>query len=108
MYVGLKTKKEYRNCAVGILTQTLEKIMLSEIVPKAEEAFKPFTLKLEVESIEEARLLFHMFNYTPFGNDLVKSKYIENGKYVLNFSRKPYPEIAMSLAVAITNQKFKL
>lgn len=36
--------------------------MKSRIVEKKPEGFQPFTLELTIETIEEARLLFHCFN----------------------------------------------
>jgi hypothetical protein len=47
---------------VGIITLRGNKMKAKVLKTTAEKEFKPFTLALEVESLREARLLWHVLN----------------------------------------------
>jgi len=49
--------------------------------------FEPITLEITIESVEEARSLFHVFNYTDLGN-LMKSDWYSSGGIGKNYSIK--------------------
>ena len=50
------------------------------------ENFKPFKIELEIESVGEARLLWHVFNYV----DLVEL--IKSSNYIISNYKQPLKE----------------
>ena len=48
---------------------------------KIKKEFKPFTVKFEVETIQEARLLYHVFNRRCLADVIFSGDYDKNCKY---------------------------
>lgn len=54
---------------------------LEVIKPDTKKEFKPFELKITVETIQEARLFYHVFNNTDLRNSLQKTDHYDFGTY---------------------------
>ena len=75
-------------------------------IEKKEKAFTPFKVKLEIETIQEARLLFHVFNNRNIGEGIVNEEY--DMGYSKDYAKDFGTDMFAELESLITGQGFKL
>jgi hypothetical protein len=54
-------------------------------INKEKNTFEPFTVKITVQSVEEARSLYHIFNHTNLG-EIMRNYWYDMDEYSNNFS----------------------
>lgn len=89
--------------------------MKGKIITESDEKkFKPFKVELEIDSVEEARLLFHVLNCKEIGDIVASSDYIEKSEYTGTISKYfsedsiKYSLIYLKIAYYITKQGYEL